>query len=55
MAHGKNDNYYQYARPNDKLFSLKRFILRAKREIRGLKIYLPPIFRLAAEMSNNFA
>ena len=29
--------YYQYARPYDKLPSVKRVILRAKREIHGLK------------------
>ena len=32
-----------------------RAFLRAKREICGLKIHLPPWYWLAAEMSNNFA
>ena len=34
--------YCQYARPNDKLPSVKRAFLRAKRERRGLQIHLPP-------------
>ena len=38
-----------------KLPSVKRAFLRVKREIRGLKIYMPPRFWLPAEMSSNFA
>ena len=50
-----NTHYYQYARPNDKLPSVKRVFLQAKWEMCGLKIHLPPWYWLAAEMSNNFA
>ena len=46
---------YQYARSNDKLSSVKRAFLGAKREMCGLKMHLPPWCWLAAEMSNNFA
>ena len=38
--------YYQYARPNDKLPSVKRAFLRAKREMCGMKIHLPPWWAL---------
>ena len=38
-----------------KLPSVKRAFLRAKREMRGLQMHLPPWFWLAAEMSNNLA
>ena len=50
-----NEYYYQYARPNDKLPSVKRAFLRAKREMRGRQMHLPPWIWLAANMSSNFA
>ena len=34
-----NEYYYQYARPNDKLPSVKRAFLRAKREMRGRQMH----------------
>ena len=45
--------YEQNAQPNDKLPSVKRATLQAKRELRELK--MPPWFWLAAEMSNGYA
>ena len=36
------NNYYQYAWPNDKLPSVKRAFLRAKREMRGRQMHLTP-------------
>jgi len=48
-------DYYQYARPNDKLPSVKCAFWQAKGEMQGLQMHLQPRFWLVAEMSNNFA